>query len=341
MIDPKNLQRQHAGSRLLAGALAAAGLLLALAAAPAPARAQHKDLISRLVQGDTDAATKAYVQGRAYLSEEKWERAVAALNNYINGFPTDRNLDAAMYWLAYAYEKQNKNSEADGVLQALLGRFPKSTWADDAKVLSARLNAKRGVAVAVDENDPNDELRILALRTLCENDRMGCSARVAEVLRSSRSVRVKEAAIILLGRYGGAEAVPALIQMSRSEPDSKLRMRAIRALGATNDDRALEVLREIAMGPTYEDESPTDSAVHALVEHESPRAVQIIGDVALNGKNLRARTHIIELVSSRRRGDDVVDQLFRVYDAAPELQVKKYVLAGLSNRKDPRAMVKL
>ncbi|HEX8722344.1 MAG TPA: tetratricopeptide repeat protein, partial [Pyrinomonadaceae bacterium] len=206
MIDPKNLQRQHAGSRLLAGALAAAGLLLALAAAPAPARAQHKDLISRLVQGDTDAATKAYVQGRAYLSEEKWERAVAALNNYINGFPTDRNLDAAMYWLAYAYEKQNKNAEADGVIQALIGRFPKSQWADDAKVLSARLKAKAGGVVTVDENDPNVELRIVALQTLCQNDPASCPTRAGEVLRANRSLREKEAAIILLGRYGGNDA---------------------------------------------------------------------------------------------------------------------------------------
>ncbi|MDT5261163.1 MAG: hypothetical protein QOC61_167, partial [Acidobacteriota bacterium] len=182
---------------------------------------------------------------------------------------------------------------------------------------------------------------VIALKTLCENDKASCSARVAEVLRANKPVRLKEAAIILLGRYGGTEAVPSLIQMSRSESDPKLRMRAIRALGSTNDERGLEVLREIAMGPTYEDESPTDSAVHALVEHESPRAVPIIGDVAINGKNLRARTHIIELVSSRRRGDDVVDQLFRIYDTVPELQVKKYVLAGLGNRKDPRAMVKL
>jgi HEAT repeat protein len=340
MIDPKTLNREKTGSRLLAGALAAAGLLLALAAATPAARAQHKDLISRLVQGDTDAAASAYVQGRAYLSEEKWDRAVAALNRYLIDFPSDKNLDAAMYWLAYAYEKQNKNNEAEGVLQALLGRFPKSTWADDAKVLGARLQAKRGGVVTFDENDPNDELRIIALKTLCENDRMGCSARVNEVLRSSKSARVKEAAIILLGRYGGTEAVPALIQMARTEPDDKLRMRAISALGGTNDERALDVLRDIAMSPTYADESPTDSAIHALAGHENPRAVTILGEVVTRGQNQRARTHAVELMA-RRRGENVVDELLRLYDAVPEVQVKKYILAALGNRKDPRALNKL
>ena len=336
MIDPKTLNRKQTGARLLAAAFA--GLLLALSAAPA--RAQHKELLSRFVQSDNEAATKAYVQGRAYLSEEKWDRAVAALNRYLSDYPSDRNLDAAMYWLAYAYETQNQNAEAEGVLQALLGRFPKSTWADDAKVLNARLLAKRGRVVTVDENDPNDELRILALRTLCENDRVGCSARVNEVLRSSKSARVKEAAIILLGRYGGTEAVPALVQMSRSEADEKLKMRAISALGSTNDERALDVLREIAMGPTYADQSPTDSAIHALAGHDNPRAVAALGEVAARGQNLKARTHAIELLA-RRRGENVVDELLRLYDAVPEVTVKKYVLAAFGNRKDPRAINKL
>ena len=191
----------------------------------------------------------------------------------------------------------------------------------------------------VDE-EGTDDLKIIALKALCENDKASCSTRINEVLRSNNSSRVKEAAIILLGRYGGTEAVPALIQMSRNEPNEKLRMRAIRALGNSNDERALDVLREIAMGPTYEDESPTDSAIHALAGHDNPRAVQILGEVATSGKNLRARTHAIELMS-RRRGDNVVDELLRLYDAVPEVQVKKYVLAGLANRRDPRALNKL
>src|SRR5688500_7694235 len=109
MIHPTTLNPKQTARRALAGGAALAGLLLALAAAPAPARAQHKDLISRFIQSDNAAAANAYAQGRAFLAEEKWDRAVAALNRYVNDYPSDRNLDEAMYWLAYAYEKQNKN----------------------------------------------------------------------------------------------------------------------------------------------------------------------------------------------------------------------------------------
>jgi len=117
-------------------------------------------------------------------------------------------------------------------------------------------------------------------------------------------------------------------------------MRAIRVLGNTNDDRALDVLREIALGATYADESPTDSAIHALSEHDNPRAVAILGEIAARGQNPRARTHSIELLS-RRRGENVVDELLRLYDALPEVESKQYVLAALGNRRDPRALNKL
>lgn len=339
MIHPNTLHRRNMGSRLLTGALAFAALLLAAGASPA--NAQHKELLSRFVQSDNDAAMRAFTQGRSFVDAQQWEQAASTFDRFVAQYPKDKNMDAALYWLAYAHNRQGNPDAAEAPLVRLLQSYPSSRWADDAKALRAEVLAKLGRPVAaIDENDPNDELRIIALKTLCENDRVGCSARVSEVLRTNKSARVKEAAIILLGRYGGTEAVPSLIQMARTEPDEKLRMRAISALGSTNDERALDVLREIAMGPTYADQSPTDSAIHALASHENARAVTILGEVAMRGQNLKARTHAIELLA-RRRGDNVVDELLRLYDAVPEIQVKKYVVAAFGNRKDPRALNKL
>jgi len=341
MMYPNTRKNRTRLLRLAAFAFAAAAL--AFAVAPARADAQSRELLNRLVQssGDNDAATRALDQARSMIDMQRWSQAASAFDKFVTQYPSDKSVDAALYWLAYAYNKQNNFQGAYDALARLLQNYPRSNWAGDARALSVEVMSKMNPNYRPEVNeDGNDELVIIALKALCENDKAGCSARVADVLKSNKSVRVKEAAFILLGRYGGTEAVPILIQFSRSEPDVKLRERAIRVLGDTNDERALDVLREIAMSPTYEDESPTDSAIHALAGHESPRAVQILGDVAQNGKNLRARTHAIELMS-RRRGDNVVDELLRLYDAVPEVQVKKYVLAGLANRKDPRALNKL
>ncbi|MBV8857600.1 MAG: HEAT repeat domain-containing protein [Acidobacteria bacterium] len=339
MIHPNIIHRRDAGSRLLAAALALAGLLLAAGAAPASA--QPKELLHRFVQSDNDAAVRAFRQGQSLVDAQQWEQAATAFDRFVAQYPKDKNVDAALFWLAYAHNRQGDPAAAETTLKRLLANYPNSQWTRDANALRLEVLSKLGKPAAdVDEKDANVELKIIALKTLCENDRVGCSARVAEVLRANNPAPLKEAAIILLGRYGGTEAVPALIQMSRTEPDEKLRMRAISALGSTNDERALDVLREIAMGPTYADISPTDSAIHALLSHDNPRAVTILGEIATRGQNPRARTHAIELLS-RRRGENVVDELLRLYDAVPDVQTKKYVVAGLGMRKDPRALNKL
>jgi HEAT repeat protein len=340
MMNPNDLKNM---TRLSALALAFAAVALVTAFAPPRAAAQNRELMKRLVQSSngSDAAARALDQGRSMIDSQRWAQAAADFDKFIAQFPSDKNVDAALYWLAYAQNKQNNFSGAYDALARLLQNYPRSPWADDAKALTVEVMSKLNPNYRPDVDESGDaQLRIIALRALCENDKASCATRVNEVLRSNNPASVKEAAIILLGRYGGTEAVPALIQMARSEPNERLRMRAIAALGATNDERALDVLREIAMSPTYADESPTDSAIHALANHESPRAVQILGEVATSGKNLRARTHAIELLS-RRRGDNAVDELLRLYDAVPEVQVKKYVLAGLANRRDPRALNKL
>jgi HEAT repeat protein len=128
--------------------------------------------------------------------------------------------------------------------------------------------------------------------------------------------------------------------MARSEPNEKLRMRAIRELGRTGDERALDVLRELASGTTFANESPTDSAIHALADHENPRAARLLADVVSNSSNLKARQHAADLLG-RRRGTEAVDELLRLYDAVQDTEVRKHVVAGLGSRRDPRSVAKL
>lgn len=321
-------------------ALLALLLLVALSASAPTARAQAREMLNRLAQSSSgnDGAMNAFVLGRTQLDEGKFDQAARTFAGFVEAYPTHREVDAALYWLAYAYEKQNQNGEADAALATLLERFPRSRWAGDANKLKFKVKAKldpQNVPVP-----PDDELAIIALEALCRNEPPRCPEYVAETLRAPRSQRVKEAAVVLLGRHGGPAAVPTLIQMARSESDPKLRMRAISALGRTGDERALDVLREIALSPAWADESPTDSAIHALREHENPRAVTILGEVIINGKSLPARQHAVSLLS-QRPGEPAVDELFRIYDAVPDVEIRKYVVAGLGNRRSPRAAARL
>ena len=336
----KFITRSHAARAPRLALLLAAAFALGALAAPGAARAQAREMLNRLAQSSNDSAMTAFTLGRAQIDEQKFDQAVATFNNFVNSYPTHREVDAALYWLAYSLEKQGRDPEANQTLARLLERFPKSRWAGDANKLKLKVKAKLNPdSVSVPEN-ADDDLIITALQALCQNDRPRCPSLVAETLRSPKSLRVKEAAIILLARYGGPEAVPMLIQLARTESEPKLRMRAIQVLGRTGDERVLEVLREIALSPNFADESPTDSAIHALRDHENPRAVTILGEVISNSKSLPARQHAAHLLS-QRPGEPVVDELFRLYETVNDPEIREYIVAGLGHNRSPRAAARL
>src|ERR1044071_2827136 len=118
MIHPNIIHRRSAGSRLLAFALACLGLLLAAGAAPAHAQ-QYRELLSRFVQSDNEAATRAFRQGQGLVDAQQWEQAAATFDRFVKQYPKDRNMDAALYWLAYAHNRQGNPGAAEGALQSL------------------------------------------------------------------------------------------------------------------------------------------------------------------------------------------------------------------------------
>jgi len=343
MSDAIKPARRTTGARPAAALLFAA---FALALSAAPARAQDRELLNRLFQSTstTDAAMRVFEQGRDLLNEGKFDQAARAFDRFLKEYPAHENADAGLYWLAYSYDKQSLFSQAEGALTLLMQKYPKTRWLKDAKLLDYKVKSKLGKRVSVpdDPDCQNAELKIIALQSLCQTDKARCSALIGDVLKSSApcSPPVKRAAIALLARYGGPEAVPPLMQMARSEPDEALRRYAIQGLGTTGDERGLDLLRELAMSTEYDDESPTDSAIHALANHESPRAVGILGDVIANGRNLKARQHAVTLLAGRR-GENVADELLRLYDAVPDLSVRQYVVAGLGRRREPRVVNRL
>jgi HEAT repeat protein len=88
---------------------------------------------------------------------------------------------------------------------------------------------------------------------------------------STQTVRCKSAALTLLGRNGGKSVTPVILGVARSEPDLKLRARAISALGATNDDSVVDALRDFALNSQEND--IVEASLYALSKHTGERAI--------------------------------------------------------------------
>ena len=107
------------GGLVLLSALVAGGLLgRSPRNAVAGASAQELGKLNRFIQSSNakDEAMKAFRQGRDQIEDENWNGAAATFISFVTDYPKHKDVDAALYWTAFALKKQGKFAEADAVL---------------------------------------------------------------------------------------------------------------------------------------------------------------------------------------------------------------------------------
>lgn len=369
-------------------------------------------------RAQADAAT-VFRSARDMITDGEWAKAQQKFSEYVSSYPNEKNLDAALYWLAYSQQKLRNFDDCKKTISQLLEKYPESNWRDDARVLLVQVPGayvidtydtpkparapgayviasgqtpkpirvpgdvdvtvapaepvvvyRDGVSVTVPPAAPvaigqgvgigvggvanvwsvdefessNDddpcEFKIVVLQALFQTDVQRGIVTASEWLKpgSTQTVRCKSAALTLLGRHGGKSVTPVILGVARSEPDLKLRARAISTLGATNDDTVIDALRDFAL--TSQENDIVEASLYALSKHTGDRAIAVLSDIAISGKTPGQRKVAISSISTRP-GEPAVDALFKIYDADQSVEIRRAVISGFANRKSERAGNKL
>ncbi|HEY0728952.1 MAG TPA: tetratricopeptide repeat protein, partial [Pyrinomonadaceae bacterium] len=82
----------------------------------------------------SDAAT-VFRSARDMITDGDWAKAQQKFSEYVSSYPNEKNLDAALYWLAYSQHKLERYDECRKTINQLLEKYPQSNWRDDARVL--------------------------------------------------------------------------------------------------------------------------------------------------------------------------------------------------------------
>ncbi len=263
--------------------------------------AQDRGELNRLAQTSTDPGRemKAFRDGRDALGDERWARAAERFDDYITDYPHSKNVDAALYWLAFALTKQDKFREADKVLERLLRGFPTSSWTEDARTMRVEIAPRLGNGAIISEEASgvdNEESKLIALRSLFTTNPEQAMTLAANVFEpnSKADKSFKESVITLVGRYGGRMSTPMLSDIARRESEDRLSKAAIFWLGKSVDDNALEVLKDIAQ--KSENAEVASAAVTAILQQGSQQAIGFLGEIAHNAKSLEARQQASSLL---------------------------------------------
>jgi HEAT repeat protein len=302
---------------------------------------QDIDHLNRFVQTQNAAAARIFREGRDLIGSEEWKAAEGKFRSFVANYPKEKNLDAALYWLAFTQIKQEKYHEAEQQLKRLLAEFPRSNWADDASALRVQIAQEVGNPEVINQtlNEDDVEVKIVALQSLFESNPERGLAYVTEMMKpgSKASQQLKEAGIELLRRYGGAKASALLLDIIRNQTDQKLRIVAINTLGRTGDESMLPLLKDLATTST--DEEVSEAAVFAISRYEGAGARALLLDLARNAKSIEVRKHAIFWLS--KDGDDAFDELMRMYATDSDTEIKKQIVFALKRMGTARAIAKL
>ena len=129
-------------------------LLIALMAGVASAQGQRAGSQSSSASSSSrnqSDATTVFRNARDFITDGEWAKAQAEFDKYVNQYPNEKNVDAALYWLAYTQQRLAEYDRARTTLERLLEKYPNTAWKDDARVLLAQVPGYAAKAAASDE----------------------------------------------------------------------------------------------------------------------------------------------------------------------------------------------
>jgi tetratricopeptide (TPR) repeat protein len=109
-------------------------LVVGLLASTALGQQRPASASSNRASQQSDAIT-LFRSARDLITDGEWAKAQEKFTEYVNSYPNEKNIDAALYWLAYSQHKLGKYDQARATIDRLVQKYPNSSWRDDARVL--------------------------------------------------------------------------------------------------------------------------------------------------------------------------------------------------------------
>lgn len=215
------------------------GLAIVLAFAVQPALAVDEN-----DQPPTDKASNAlYWQGQAALKQSDWTTALQRFVELEKQLRKNEpgSVDAALYWEAYTLTQAKRTAEAKNTIERLRREFPESRWSRDADALLARLQPP----AKLDAGSVDDDLADTALEGLMSAPPERALPILQKLLASQRSIKLKKRALFVLSQLETDGALDVVLDTAKNAREPELRREAIRMLGISGQQTAVERLSEL------------------------------------------------------------------------------------------------
>jgi hypothetical protein len=193
-------------------------------------------------QDRMDRMQELYDQGREALDEDQFREAERSFSELAKlGGP---QTDAALYWTAYAQNREGKKDAAIATIAELKKRYPQSRWKKDGEALEIEVRSTTG-SKSNPEAQNDEDLKLLALQGLMNSSPEKAIPLVEGILNGAGSPRVKSKALFVLAQNGSPQAEQVLGKIARGQSNPDLQRKALSYLATFGGKGAGKILAEV------------------------------------------------------------------------------------------------
>ena len=182
-----------------------------------------------------------YSDGTRAINESRWQDAVGLFGRVAE--MRGEHAEGALYWKAYAENKEGQQASALSTCGELRKQYPKSRWLNECGALEIEIRGKSGDPVAP-QAEADENLKLLALNALMQQDQAQAVPILQKILAGNQSEELKSRALFVLAQSGSPEAQALIKQIAQGQSGPALQIKAIRML-ATQGKRANDTLADI------------------------------------------------------------------------------------------------
>lgn len=288
----------------------------------------------RSSQQSTSNATTVFRSARDLITDGDWAKAQEKFDEYVSQYPNEKNIDAALYWMAYAEQKLGKYDQCRSTIDRLLQKYPNTNWKDDARVLLAQMPGISAAAYA-------------DLVKATQGQAMIAPA-IEQSLVYTPAVRAQVVQGVAAAPLPQIDGVPGAFAISApDEPDDdnsndpcEFKIVVLQALFQTDVQRGIIAASEWLKPGSTQTVRCKGAALALLGRNGGKTVTPVILGVARNEADLKLRARAISALGATN-DDSVVDSLRDFAMSSQDNSIVEASLYALSKHTGERAITVL
>ena len=183
-----------------------------------------------------------YADGTRAISESRWQDAISLFDRVAKMH--GEHAEGALYWKAYAENKEGQSANALSTCGELRRLFPKSRWLEECGALEIEIRGKSGDPVSP-KAEPDENLKLLAVNALMEQDPAQAVPILQKILSGNQSEELKKRALFVLAQSHSPQAEAVISQIAQGQSGPELQIRAIREIAVAKGKNAGDMLANL------------------------------------------------------------------------------------------------